>query len=98
MGSVHPLERKLASGGHDGHVILWDPKSGKPPGDVMKGHSKWVTSLAWEPLHLNSSTPGLASSFKDGTVRVWLTATRKLEYALGGYTASINIVKWEVVA
>jgi WD40 repeat protein len=47
-----PLERKLASGGHDGHVRLWDPKTGKPLGDAMKGHSKWVTSLAWEPLHL----------------------------------------------
>ncbi|KAG2031813.1 WD40-repeat-containing domain protein [Suillus americanus] len=89
-----PLERKLASGGHDGHVRLWDPKTGKPLGDAMKGHSKWVTSLAWEPLHSNPSTPRLASSSKDGTVRVWSTATRKLEYALGGHTASINVVRW----
>ena len=106
-----PLERKLASGGHDGHVRLWDPKTGKPLGDAMKGHSKWVTSLAWEPVHLcvivyvissmilmswirNPSTPRLASSSKDGTVRVWSTATRKLEYALGGHTASVNVVKW----
>jgi ribosome assembly protein 4 len=36
----------------------------------------------------------LASSSKDGTVRVWSTATRKLEYALGGHTASVNVVKW----
>ncbi|KAG1877618.1 quinon protein alcohol dehydrogenase-like superfamily [Suillus subalutaceus] len=89
-----PLERKLASGGHDGHVRLWDPKTGKPLGDAMKGHSKWVTSLAWEPVHLNPSNPRLASSSKDGTVRVWSTATRKLEYALGGHTASVNVVKW----
>jgi len=47
-----PIERKLASGGHDGHVRLWDPKSGKPIGDAMRGHSKWVTSLAWEPAHM----------------------------------------------
>ncbi|KAG2355145.1 WD40-repeat-containing domain protein [Suillus spraguei] len=26
-----------ASGGHDGHVILWDPETGKPLGDVTKG-------------------------------------------------------------
>ena len=106
-----PLERKLASGGYDGHVRLWDPKTGKPLGDAMKGHSKWVMSLAWEPVHLcviiyvissmilmswirNPSAPRLASSSKDGTVRVWSTATRKLEYALGGHTASVNVVKW----
>ena len=46
------MERKLATGGHDGHVRLWDPKSGKPLGDALKGHTKWVTSLAWEPIHL----------------------------------------------
>ncbi|KAG8961333.1 hypothetical protein FRC03_005507 [Tulasnella sp. 419] len=49
-------ERILASGGHDGHVRLWDPIKGKAIGDAMKGHSKWVTSLAWEPIHIVSST------------------------------------------
>ncbi|TCD69074.1 hypothetical protein EIP91_008972 [Steccherinum ochraceum] len=63
------LERKLATGGHDGQVRLWEPKTGKPLGDAMKGHSKWVTSLAWEPIHLNAANPRLASSSKDGTVK-----------------------------
>ncbi|KAG9309920.1 WD40-repeat-containing domain protein [Chiua virens] len=89
-----PIERKLASGGHDGHVRLWHPKSGKPIGDAMKGHSKWVTSLAWEPVHISPASPRLASSSKDGTVRVWSSATRRLEYTLGGHTASVNVVKW----
>ncbi|KAL1696741.1 WD40-repeat-containing domain protein [Schizophyllum commune] len=88
------MERKLATGGHDGHVRLWDPKTGKPIGDALKGHSKWVTSLAWEPVHLNPSAPRLASSSKDGTVRVWSTLTRRVEYTLGGHTASVNVVKW----
>ncbi|EED79719.1 predicted protein [Postia placenta Mad-698-R] len=88
------MERKLATGGHDGHVRLWDPKTGKPMGDALKGHTKWVTSLSWEPVHLNASAPRLASSSKDGTVRVWSAATRVCEYALGGHTASVNIVRW----
>lgn len=46
------LERKLASGGHDGRVRLWDPVSGQPIGDALKGHSKWIMSLAWEPIHM----------------------------------------------
>ncbi|OAX38349.1 WD40 repeat-like protein [Rhizopogon vinicolor AM-OR11-026] len=56
LGDTHwgLLERKLASGDYDG--------------DAMKGHSKWVTSLAWESVHLNPSKPRWASSSKDGTV------------------------------
>ncbi|KAK0245347.1 WD40 repeat-like protein [Armillaria nabsnona] len=88
------MERKLATGGHDGHVRLWDPKTGKPIGDALKGHAKWVTSLSWEPIHLNATAPRLASSSKDGTVRVWSTLTRRVEYTLGGHTASVNVVKW----
>ncbi|KAF9255437.1 ribosome assembly protein [Marasmius fiardii PR-910] len=88
------MERVLATGGHDGHVRLWDPKTGKPIGDAMKGHSKWVTSLSWEPIHLSPTSPRLASSSKDGTVRVWSTLTRRTEYTLGGHTASVNVVKW----
>ena len=33
-------------------VRIWDPKTGKPIGEALKGHSKWITSLAWEPTHL----------------------------------------------
>ncbi|THU89692.1 WD40 repeat-like protein [Dendrothele bispora CBS 962.96] len=38
--------------------------------------------------------PWLASSSKDGTVPVRSTATRKLNYTLGGHTARVNVVKW----
>lgn len=88
------MERKLATGGHDGQVRLWDPKTGKPLGDILRGHTKWVMSLAWEPIHINPSSPRLASSSKDGTVRVWNTSTRQLEFSLGSHTASVNVVKW----
>ncbi|KAF7297744.1 WD repeat protein [Mycena kentingensis (nom. inval.)] len=88
------MERKLATGGHDGHVIIWDPKTGKQIGDALKGHSKWIMSLCWEPIHLNPTSPRLASSSKDGTVRVWSLLTRRVEFTLGGHTASVNVVKW----
>lgn len=34
----------VASGDMDGHIWLWDPKTGQPLGSC-KGHSKWITSL-----------------------------------------------------
>jgi ribosome assembly protein 4 len=46
-------ERKLATGGHDGHVRIWDPMAGKAIGDAMKGHTAWITGLAWEPIHMS---------------------------------------------
>lgn len=36
----------------DNTVRLWDPKTGKQTGEPMRGHTKWITSLAWEPIHL----------------------------------------------
>ena len=45
-------ERVLATGGHDGMVRLWEPKKGVAIGDALKGHTKWITSLAWEPIHM----------------------------------------------
>ena len=86
--------RRLATGGHDGHVRLWDPKTGAPVGDAMRRHSKWIMGLAWEPIHVNAVAPRLASASKDGTVCVWNSTTRKLEYTLGGHSASVNCVKW----
>jgi WD40 repeat protein len=42
----------------------------------------------------NATAPRIASSSKDGTVRVWSTLTRRVEYTLGGHTASVNVVRW----
>ena len=40
-------------------------------GKPMKGHRKWITSLAWEPMHIDPECNVLASSSKDGTVMLW---------------------------
>lgn len=88
-----PLERLLATGGHDAQIRLWNPKNGKQVGDALKSHSKWITFLAWEPIHINSS-PRLASSSKDGTIKIWNTRIRKSEFTLSGHAASVNVVKW----
>jgi len=88
------METSLASGSHDNTVIVWDPKTGKQVGEALRGHTKWITGLAWEPVHLNASEPRLASASKDATVRVWNPKARRVEFTLGGHTASVNAVRW----
>ena len=67
----------------------------------IMGTNSYVRRRLQEPAwiltffdHRNSSSPRLASSSKDGTVRVWSTLTRRTEYTLGGHSASVNVVKW----
>lgn len=69
-------------------------RSAAPSGKPLRGHTKWITSLSWEPIHVNPTNPRLASSSKDGTVRVWNPTLHRCEYVLGGHTASVNCVRW----
>jgi ribosome assembly protein 4 len=61
----------------------------------MKGHTKWVTSLAWEPYHIQiPGKPRLASASKDATVRIWSTNQQTIEIVLSGHKGSVSCVKW----
>jgi ribosome assembly protein 4 len=72
-----PNDSKLASGDKSGKVIIWDPKTGKQIGCTMTRHTKFITALAWEPLHLNGSCRRLASASNDGSVIIWDTVLGK---------------------
>ena len=56
----------LASGGMDSVVCVWD--SNLKCTTRLKGHAKWITSLAWEPKEMS---PLLVSGSKDSTARIW---------------------------
>lgn len=90
------LEHYVATGSMDNQVRLFDPKTGLQTGGDLRGHTKWITSLSWEPVHAMSlkNGPRLASSSKDGTVKIWLPKLRRTEFTLGGHSASVNVVKW----
>lgn len=86
---------------------MWDPETGKAKGDALRGHSKWITALAWEPLHLYSNIETvtdrrlsgredcrLASSSKDTTIKVWDTIQRRPVFTLSGHTAAVTCLRW----
>ena len=70
---------RFASGDKRGYIIVWDPYSGQPIHSKMpvKAHTKHVTCVVWEPLHLctitkqntntTSSTEGSSSSSTNNT-------------------------------
>ena len=67
---------------------------------VCKGHTKWVTSVAWEPAHLSSPakgsfSPRLATGSKDGTVRVWdARRGRRCLATMAGHRLAVTSVVW----
>lgn len=86
----------LATGSMDKSVKIWDPETGRELS--TKGgttHSKWVTSLAWEPYHMWRPEVGarLASASKDCTIRIYVINTGRTEFVLSGHRASVSNVK-----
>ncbi|KAB0801679.1 hypothetical protein PPYR_03865 [Photinus pyralis] len=92
--SWSPNSKKLASACKNGQIIIWDPDTGTQLGKTMIGHKQWVTSLSWEPYHKNPECRLLASSSKDGDVRIWDTNLCQTVRILSGHTKSVTVVKW----
>ncbi|BFZ18984.1 hypothetical protein BsWGS_22022 [Bradybaena similaris] len=89
-----PDGRKLASGCKGGKVCLWNPATGKQISRPLTGHSDYISTLAWKPLHLDPECRYLASSSKDRTVRIWDVMTFKTHLIISGHNAHISHVKW----
>jgi WD40 repeat protein len=71
-----PDGKRLASGGLDKVVRLWDAETGEP-GPVLKGHTDAITGLAFSP-----DGKRIASCSLDGTTRLWDAGTGKLTATL----------------
>ena len=69
--AFHPDGTRLATGGRDGAVWLWDLKRGEEVAR-LPGHITYIWSLAFNP---DGTT--LASGSGDSTVRLWDTAPLK---------------------
>jgi ribosome assembly protein 4 len=89
-----PDGRTFVSGDRSGTLLVWDPSTGTQRGSSMKQHTKWVTSLAFEPYHADPRCIRLASSSNDRTVIIWNVATCQVQTTICGHLDSVECVKW----
>ena len=60
----------------------------------MKGHKKWVTSLAYCPYHINPECNLFVSGSKDKTVRVWDSTLRRCVGSSTTHSSAVTKVVW----
>jgi ribosome assembly protein 4 len=86
--------KKSGSGG--GGAPAPSPPSSPGPRALgsCQGHRKWVTSVAWEPLHRASPSTRFATASRDHTARVWDARTRRCLLTLAGHSNVVTCVRW----
>jgi ribosome assembly protein 4 len=88
-----PDGKRFVSADLNGVMIVWDPLKGVSVGKLIKAHKKWITAIAWEPMHANAACERLVTSSKDGTIKVWNVRTQSSQMTLS-HTDSVESVKW----
>ncbi|OHS98672.1 hypothetical protein TRFO_34850 [Tritrichomonas foetus] len=73
--SINPTTGKIASGGNDNTVKIWDIRNMNRPYTCFRGHSAAVRAIAWNPLKSNAIATGGGSN--DRTIRIWDVDTRE---------------------
>jgi WD40 repeat protein len=84
--------RLLASGSHDGRVIVRNVATGEVW--TLEGHSSSVQSVEWSPVEANL----LASGSHDTTIRIWDLNAPGAQYLRHDFSVSAVFVHLTVFA
>jgi hypothetical protein len=83
-----PDGRRLASGGEDGTVKVWDAGTGEILLN-LKEHTWWICGVAFSPDGRH-----LASASRDQTVKIWDAVTGQNLFTLTGHTMRVCAVAY----
>ena len=61
---------------------------------ILKGHSKFITSIAWRPMHLEYPSCSFVTSSKDNTLRIWNAQMGSCINTCARHTKSVTKVIW----
>ncbi len=79
--------KKLAVGGQEGKITIWDATTGKS--QILYGHGFFVTNFAWNP-----DGKILISVGMDNTIKIWDVVTGKRLKTLVGHDNGIIDIRW----
>ena len=83
-----PDRRRIASGGHDRTVQIWDATTGINI-FTYRGHTGDVTAVAWSPNGQYIASAGL-----DKTVQVWETSSGHKLLTYDGHSGMVYAITW----
>lgn len=61
---------------------------------LLKGHSKFITSISWRPMHLEYPSTSFITSSKDGTLRIWNANMGNCITTCARHSKSVTKVIW----
>jgi WD40 repeat protein len=80
--------RRLASGGFDGVVRIWEASTGENIASLIADHAD-VNSVAWSP-----DGRQVAAGYSGGNIRLWDAETDEIIATLTGHTATVRAVAY----
>jgi WD40 repeat protein len=89
--AIAPDSSMVAVAGRRQLIEIFSQDKGvlKPVTSIVEAHREWIQSLAFNPV-----TKVLASSGKDGVIRLWSTETWQMVRAVVGHSGRVWSVAW----